>query len=954
MKTNLLYPIAGIILFCHNLLPAQTLRRVPEDYPKIQLAVDAAQTGDTVLVAPGVYYENLQLRGRDIVLSSHYFLSSDPAQTIRETIIDGSQPSQPDTASCILIWKGETAATVIQGFTLRGGHGTRWYDHYVPGYFREGGGILVEFSSPVIRHNIIRDNYVPKEGANLISHGGGGIRCGDGSPRIEGNQIVYNRADGYGGGIVFNYCPNAVVENNLIAHNTGGKDYSGGGFWATGAGLSTVINLNNNTIIYNQSPGPATNYGGKGGGVWIFSITAEFRNNIIWGNTQATGKPVASSDAVLHLKYNQVETGFFGTGNISLAPVFRDTLCFLLEAGSPGIDAGDPSFEDFSRNGRRAAFPARGSLKADMGVYGGQKVENPACPASFLQASNFTKVLNSPAVSTSGDSRSVNWVDIDNDHDLDLFISNGPQAGENNFLYKNNGTGGFTPVSGDPIVMDGKPSDGATWGDYDNDGDEDCFVVNWYGLNNLLYRNKGDGTFDQILTGNLVNDGGYSETASWGDMDLDGWLDLYVSNSEGDLRNYLYRNQKDGTFQRILSGAPVTDANVSRSVNWTDFDNDGDADLFVSNESDQNENLYRNEGGGNFVKLSTGPLLTAGGKTMSSNWGDYDNDGDQDVFLANDQGNDGLYRNEGNGNFTKISSGPVVSSGGNAFGSQWADVDNDGDLDLFVTHAFHGGPWKNFLFINQGNGVFERNETEIPTLDSGWSYGCAFGDWDCDGDLDLAVANCLNANQPENLYENHAAETPNHWLELKLVGVNSNRSAIGAKVRVESFTNGANLRQMREISAQSGYCGQNQAAAHFGLGDADSVAVTVIWPGGQEEPLGVLAADRCLTVVEGQGITAVAEPESDQSGLRLRVQPNPMGDSTRISWEQEFAAGLQIRIVDRQGRVVLERNVDARAGENEWTWNGRDASGARVATGLYFVQVSGNGIHAGVQVLLLK
>ncbi len=210
-----------------------------------------------------MYYENVQLRGRNIVLSSRYFLEKDPAKTIRETIVDGSQPAHADTASCILIWKGESAATVIQGFTLRGGKGTRWYDHYVPGYFREGGGILSEFSSPTIRHNIIRDNTVPKEGANLVSSGGGGIRCGDGSPRLENNQIVHNRADGYGGGIVLNYCPDAVVHNNVIAYNYGGKDYCGGGFWATGVTGTVNTLMNNNTIAYNQSPGPVFNLAAK-------------------------------------------------------------------------------------------------------------------------------------------------------------------------------------------------------------------------------------------------------------------------------------------------------------------------------------------------------------------------------------------------------------------------------------------------------------------------------------------------------------------------------------------------------------------------------------------------------------------------------------------------------------------------------------------------------------------
>ncbi|MFM9948713.1 MAG: FG-GAP-like repeat-containing protein [Saprospiraceae bacterium] len=951
MKTKrTLLPASIFLLFSliTNLLTAQTTYRVPADFPKIQAAIDAAQTGDTVLVSPGMYYENLQLRGRDIVLSSRYFLDFDPAKTIRETIIDGSQPTHPDTASCILIWKGETQATVIQGFTLRGGKGTRWYDRYVPGYFREGGGILSEFSSPVIRHNIIRDNTVSKEGANLVSHGGGGIRCGDGSPRIEGNQIIHNRADGYGGGIVLNYCPGAVVANNVIAFNIGGKDFSGGGFWATGL-AGTINTLTNNTIAYNQSPGPATQFGGKAGGIWVFDITLKVQNNIVWGNTQATGKPIDTAKGVLQMQYNCVQSGFDGTGSISANPMFRDTLSFILEAGSPVIDQGNPSsaFDDFSKNSRTASFPARGKLRNDLGAFGGGKVQNPAAPASFLEANIFSKVTNSPVVNTPGDSRSVNWVDIDNDNDLDLFITNGPEAGQNNFLYKNNGTGGFSPVTSDPITQDGKPSDGATWGDCDNDGDLDCFVVNWYGVNNLWYKNKGDGSFEQVLVGNLVTNGGFSETASWGDYDNDGWLDLYVTNSAGDLKNFLYRNLQDGTFQKVSMGNPATDAFASRSVNWTDFNGDGKLDLFVSNENSQHENLYRNNGDGTFTKLTTGPLVSAGGSTMSSSWGDYDNDGDQDVYLANAPGNEGLYRYEGNETFLKITTGPAVTSGGSSFGCQWADVDNDADLDLFVTNAFLSGPLKNFLFLNNGDGTFTKNLTEIPSIDEGWSYGCAFGDWDCDGDLDLGVATCLDADQTDYLYENHSAENGNNWVEIKLVGTNSNRSAIGAKVRVTATIKGQSVTQIREISAQSGYCGQNQLSAHFGLADADSVIIGIDWPSGLEQLFGNLAANHCLTFVEGQGMSSVGQPPfSGPASRTLALQPNPSSDSVTVIWDQVEAETIVLQVVDLQGRVVFFQKINASSGQNEWVWDGRDAQGGQVSAGNYTVNLKGKGWQA--------
>src|SRR5262249_766532 len=160
----------------------------------------------------------------------------------------------------------------------------------------------------------------------------------------------------------------------------------------------------------------------------------------------------------------------------------------------------------------------------------------------------------------------------------------------------------------------------------------------------------GAGNFTESTAGNLVNDGGYSETASWGDYDNDGLVDLYVTNSAVPLQNFLYRNLGGGNFSKVLAGPMVTDTYTSRCVNWTDIELDNDLDLFVTNENGQDENIYRNDNGGNFTKLSTGPLLTDGKNTMSGSWGDYDNDGDLDVFLANNMGNNALFRNDGNFN----------------------------------------------------------------------------------------------------------------------------------------------------------------------------------------------------------------------------------------------------------------------------------------------------------------
>lgn len=537
---------------------------------------------------------------------------------------------------------------------------------------------------------------------------------------------------------------------------------------------------------------------------------------------------------------------------------------------------------------------------------------------STIFAQTFTKITSGPFVTTVGDSRSVNWVDVNGDGFIDCMITNGPTGGQDNFLYINNGTGGFIAITGDTIVKDNKPSDGATWADSDNDGDLDCYVVNWYNTKNLFYNNTGVGAFTQ--TQNAVEtSGGYCETASWGDYNNDGLLDLYVTRSGGTLatnKNLLFHNEGGNAFTKVLTGTPVTDAFISRSVNWTDIDSDGDLDLFVTNENDQNENLYRNDGAGVFTKLTTGPLLNDGGKTMSSSWGDYDNDGDLDVFLANDQGNDGLFRNEGHFNFTKITSDTVSNCGGNSFSSAWSDIDNDGDIDLYVTNSFGTTSlWPNFFFLNNGNGSFTRAGNTAPATDLDWSYGCAFGDYDNDGFEDLAVATCRynSVDRPDLLYHNDG--NSNNWITIKLVGTTTNKSAIGTKIRVKAIINGNPVWQMRELSAQTSYCGQNDLRPHFGLGNATNIdSIKVEWLNGIVEYYTNITTNQFITIVQGKGITGI----NNERLLKINdvlIYPNPASTKINIILPDEYRnENFVSYIYDQNGTLIYsshnEKEID--------------------------------------------
>jgi hypothetical protein len=378
MKNSYLYLMILISSSCYFQCSA-TVIDVPSDYTTIQAAINASSDGDTVLAEPGIYFENINFRGHLIVLTSRYYLNNDTS-FICSTIINGSQPPFPDTASCIILNSSEDSTTVIQGFTITGGAGTKWLDVHGAGTYREGGGILTEFSSPVIRYNHIINNIVTNT-SGVVSTGGGGMRCGDGHPYIYNNVIAYNQGR-YGGGVVYNYCNGAFLKNNLIAYNSGGQSFGGGGVWATGTNNASVIYIHNNSIVNNHVTGTG-NYGGRGGGIFVFSISLQTKNNIVWGNTQSAGNCIATfSGGTVTTDYSDIDFTATGNGNINADPLFVDTVLFLLSTNSPCIDGGDTIAldNDLTSSPNIALFPSHGTERNDIGAYGGPLAHvNPLC-----------------------------------------------------------------------------------------------------------------------------------------------------------------------------------------------------------------------------------------------------------------------------------------------------------------------------------------------------------------------------------------------------------------------------------------------------------------------------------------------------------------------------------------------------------------------------------------------
>ncbi len=553
------------------------------------------------------------------------------------------------------------------------------------------------------------------------------------------------------------------------------------------------------------------------------------------------------------------------------------------------------------------------------------------CPPA--RAQDFTQVTTGPIVNDGGWCYGCAWGDYDGDGFDDLFVVNNASANKNNFLYRNNGDGTFTKITSGIVVSDGGSSYGCAWGDYDNDSHLDLFVAN-YNENNFLYRNNGDGTFTKITTGAIVTNGGSSTCPAWGDYDNDGHLDLYVCNRTS--ANFLYHNNGDGTFTRIVSGLIATENRNSGACAWGDYDNDGDLDLYVANAGPDYNSLFRNEGDGAFTKITGDPSVSFLESCDTVTWGDYDNDGDLDLFTAPGMLPGSaydlyLFNNQGDGSFVRVPGLPHagINAGG---GSALVDCDNDGDLDLFLA-AYDGT--RNVLLANDGHGGFTQVTTGVLVTSSNYNKGVCWGDCDRDGDLDVFVArnNYFGGNNRFFLNDGNA----NHWFEVACRGVTSNAMGIGAMVRVTAEFGGRMVTQTHQISAQTGggTSGQNSVIAHFGLGDAALVQeVMVSWPSGVVDRVHYLGGDQRWEVLEGSCTGTVAGPP-EPAVLGLRALPSLIRTGAEFAFDLPAAAEARLGIYDAQGRLIqllLARPLPA--GHQRVVWRPR-----QTGTGAYYCRL---------------
>jgi len=578
-----------------------------------------------------------------------------------------------------------------------------------------------------------------------------------------------------------------------------------------------------------------------------------------------------------------------------------------------------------------------------VGSHSSSAIRGEKQPYKFLPAN--LDGLENPIARAYG----VTWVDYDADGDQDVFVVNDGK----NFLYRNTGEGEFRQVSSGEIVADDEPSRSASWADYNNDGYPDCYVANW-NAHNSLYKNLGDGAFKKITSGNIVEDLVGFRSCAWADVNNDGHLDLYIANVSD--KNILYINDGTNHWTKSKADAIGAQGDETYGIGWCDFDNDGDLDLYLANGGA--DKLYEQIGNLVFQLVDEDRMQPNSGVAVGCSWGDYDNDGWMDLFVANADMENVLYHNNGDGSFSKAFPEGIAADAGVSKGSAWADADNDGDLDLFV--ANNGS---HFFYTNNGHAGFEKEPMKEFIYYGGNSLAAAWGDGDNDGDMDLLLASYdLQTLQYENLM---AAQ---NWLEVKCIGTmtaadqitagKSNRSAVGARLRVRAAINGAPLWQTREISTQTGHAGQNSIVQHFGVGDATKIdSLIVYWPSGKVQRLANLGVNRRVTVLES-GSTAVVEKQEEATPARFRLYenyPNPFNPATTIQYYVPQTSHVTIEIMDTRGRLVRTLSDESHSpGFYSVVWNGRDRDGREAASGLYFGVLSAGNIHAVVKMTLLR
>lgn len=584
----------------------------------------------------------------------------------------------------------------------------------------------------------------------------------------------------------------------------------------------------------------------------------------------------------------------------------------------------------------------------------------------------------------------VAFFDFDNDGWEDIYLTGGYRRDK---LYRNLGNGQFAEIgiAAGLTFTESVVTQGVVTGDIDNDGDRDVFLATGKNFPNYLLLNDGRGHLIDSGRNHGIVDTSWTTSATMGDFNLDGWLDIYAVNyieqlgfvftngqitgfSHRGYANYLYLNDGTGAFTEVAGQYLANDIGCGLAAAATDYDMDGDPDIYIANDfgswvipNVMLENQYPTN---QFANVSASSMLNAAIFGMGIAIGDYDEDGKLDYYTTN-IGRNVLFHNEGNGLFSDVTDSMAVAnvyvdtSFATSWGTAFLDYDNDTYLDLFVSNGrvptasfiTTGLHDPNKLYRNTGSGPFVDVSDQAGIADSTQGRGMAWSDYDNDGDLDLFVGLVdARVTTPDHalLFRNQLSNGK-HWLKVHLTGTVSNRDGFGALVRV--FAGGRSW--IREIDGGSSHMSQHSSVAHFGLGDITQIdSMLVAWPGGNTQSFSQFAADQQVAVTEGvdslTGITtALPLPVANRQEPTVSVSPNPFSETLTIRYVVPEPTYVSLEMFDFSGRrVATLLSGNLRSGSQTEIWEGSDDHGNRLPSGLYLCVLQAGGHHFVMKVSL--
>ncbi|MBW8050349.1 MAG: T9SS type A sorting domain-containing protein [Cytophagales bacterium] len=574
------------------------------------------------------------------------------------------------------------------------------------------------------------------------------------------------------------------------------------------------------------------------------------------------------------------------------------------------------------------------------------------------------------------------FFDYDNDGYPDIYLTGGEIR---DMLYHNNGNGTFTEVgvAAGLSLTDSISTMGVITGDIDNDGYRDIFVTTWVDEHNLLFKNNGDGTFQEISASAGISDTAWSTAASFGDFNLDGFPDIYVVNYVDPSKpttddsgfyyvcspNYLYMNNGNETFSEVASLYGVADTGCGLAIAFTNCDQDSDVDIYIANDFGAwvlPNSLYQNNfPSPDFSNVSVSSSMNDAIYGMGIAIGDYDEDGDLDYYVTN-LGRNVLRNNQGNGLFIDLTDSAGVTNtytDSNLFAVGWGtaflDYDNDTYLDLFVANGHipadsiiaNAPSNPDVLYKNNGDATFTDVSVLLDVDDTSMARGFAYGDYDNDGDLDLLimVADTGLTSSHALLYQNNNSNN-NHWLKVKLQGTTNNRDAYGSLVRI--ISNGRNW--IREIDGGSSHLSHHSTIAHFGLGIYTAVdTIEVTWPDGKSQFLSNIGVDTTILIVED---TAITGHTTQIRNLQFEIDcyPNPFTKHITISYHLNENTHIKLLVYDIMGKKIKSLADEFQsAGDHIIKWEGTNDKGINIRPGFYTCRIETNGMIINKKIIFL-